>query len=244
MINDNGFVIHLKKYNERSLIIKIFSENNGIVSSFLKKNNGLKCDKYKDQVGNFVKFTHTFKNLENYGNIETNINKNFLNILYYNKYYLLIFNSLISILNNIIIRNENITSLYKIFYNLLFSFDENNKNILLNYVDFLINIVDYTGINIDFSRSIIDNDDVFYISPKTGNCVSKQVGEKYKNKLFIMPKCFVEFNSNVKENINAINILHFFIYKFCKENNIIKKYDSIKFFKNELIKYLKNENKE
>ena len=238
-ISDKGFIIYIKKYNDRSSIIKIFSENNGVVSSFLKKTN-IKSDKYKDQVGNFVNFVYNFKNIESYGTIETNNINDFLNIIFDKKLNLLLFNSLITIINNILIENENVNLLYKIFYNLMFSLKDNNKNILLNYVDFLFNIVEYTGIAINYNVNEIN--DLFYISPKTGNCVSKQYGEKYKDKLFIIPKCFFELTTDIEDIVNAINILHFFIYKYCKENNIIKKYNSIKFFKNELIKYLIDKN--
>lgn len=237
-IQDRGFVISIKKYNDRSKIIKIFSENNGIISGFLK-NKHTKAEKYKDQVGNYVSFGCEVKNVDGYGNVETQSVEDFLNIFFINKLYLLLFNSAISILNNILIKNDVVDEIYKIFYNLMFCFKENNKNILLNYVDFLYNIVEYTGISINVDSCDLDNNEVFYISPKTGNGISKELGEKYKNQLFTVPRCFVGFDNNIEEIIKAVNILHYFIYKFCKENNVIKKYEPIRFFKTEIIKYLK-----
>ena len=109
----------------------------------------------------------------------------------------------------------------------------------INQVDFLYNIVEYTGISINVDKCDLDNNNVFYISPKTGNGISKELGEKYKNRLFTVPRCFVGFDNNIEEIIKAVNILHYFIYKFCKENNVIKKYEPIRFFKTEIIKYLK-----
>lgn len=237
-IQDIGFVISIKKYNDRSKIIKIFSKSNGIISGFLK-NKHTRTEKYKDQVGNYVYFSCEIKNIDGCSNIETQSIEDFLNIFFINKLYLLLFNSMISILNNILIKNDVVDEIYKIFYNLMFCFKENNKNTLLNYVDFLYNIVEYTGISINVDKCDLDNNDVFYISPKTGNGISKELGEKYKNQLFSVPQCFLYFNNEYEEIIKAINVLHYFIYKFCKENNIIKKYESIKFFKTEIIKYLK-----
>ena len=237
-IQDIGFIISIKKYNDRSKIVKIFSQNNGIISGFLKNKN-IKIEKYKDQVGNYVNFSCELKNIDGYGNVETQSIEDFLNIFFTNKLYLLLFNSTISILNNILIKNDVVDEIYKIFYNLMFCFKKNNENILLNYVDFLYNIVEYTGISINIHKCDLDNNDVYYISPKTGNGISKELGEKYKNQLFLVPKCFMCFDNNVEEIVKGVNVLHYFIYKFCKENNIIKKYDSIKFFKTEIIKYLK-----
>ena len=80
-IQDAGFVISIKKYNDRSKIVKIFSKNNGIVSGFLK-NKHIKTEKYKDQVGNYVNFSCELKNIDSYGNVETQSIEDFLNIFF------------------------------------------------------------------------------------------------------------------------------------------------------------------
>lgn len=226
-----GFIIHISSNN----IVKIFSKERGIVSAFLKKSNN-KEDKYKWQVGTYVEFSMTTK--KNYDVIDVESNISFLNILFSNKEYMAIFNSTITILNNILIREQEVDFIYKIFYNLMFSY--NNNDLILNYIDFLFNIVEYCGFYIDTSSSAISNSkDVYYISPKTANCITKQEGEKYKNKLFVIPQCFLYYSQDKQDYINAINILHYFIYKFCKDNYIEYKYKNIKFFKNQLIKILK-----
>ena len=229
MHEDKGFIIYISNSN----LAKIFSENSGVLSGFLKKPS-TKYDKY--QVGSYVDFYINKKG--NYKTLEVESNINFLNELFSNKLYMAIFNSTIAILNNILIQEQEVGDIYKIFYNLMFSYD--NKNILLNYVDFLLNIVNYCGLYLDFNKSVLSgSSDIYYISPKTGNCVTKTEGEKYAKNLFIIPRIFLEFNQEKSEIINAINILHYFIYKFCSDNNIFYKYKNIKFFKEQLIKMIK-----
>ncbi|MBR2140920.1 MAG: DNA repair protein RecO [Rickettsiales bacterium] len=239
IIEDEGFIINLKKYNERSTIVELFSKNNGVISSFLKDKN-IKSDKYKNQVGAFSRFSCEFNGVDKYGNIEVEVIENFLDIFFKNKIFMLMFNSMISILNGILIKRNDVGFVYRIFKNVMFSFRDNNKSILLNYVDFLFAIVEFLGININLDECVLDGEKVEYISPKTGSGISKNVGEKYKNKLFDVPLCFVEYSLDKKEIVKAINILHFFIYKFCKENNILSKYKPIKIFKNGIIKQLQN----
>lgn len=240
MITDTGFIIHLKNINDRSILVKVFSEDNGVISAFAKKGS-TKLDKYKYQIGNYVDLNLTIKNCGNYNSIEISNKENFFSSFFENKFFLILFNSSISILNNILAENENTTNIYKAFKNIMFSFKENNKFILLNYIDFLQHIINYIGIHINVDICQLDNKQAFFISPKTGNSISYELGEKYKNKLFIIPKCFKTINFDIIDTINAINILHYFIYKFCHDNDINRKYTQIKFFKNELIKYLKNE---
>lgn len=230
-MEDNGFIIYLSGTN----LTKIFSKKNGIISGFLKKTN-TKYDRYKYQVGNYINFNIIDKN--NYKVFEIENNIAFLEKLFSDKVYMAIFNSSIAILNNILTHEQETYDIYKVFYNLMFS--HNNKNLLLNYVDFLLNMTSYCGIYLNFSNSIISgSSDIYYISPKTGHCVTKKEGQKYAKDLFIIPKNFLEFNQEKEEIINSINILHYFLYKFCKENNIEYKYRNIKFFKNQLIKLIK-----
>lgn len=236
-ILDSGFIIYIKKYNERSSIIKIVSENSGIVSGFLKKSSK-KEDKYGIQVSNFVKFEYSYKSEEISGSVKIdNITNNF-GLLVADRLCLSIFNSVISILINSINENDNIFEIYKTFEKMIFLFREGEKSLIVaNYINFLFKIVAYLGININVDRCVITGaKDVFYMSPKTANCVSKAVGKKYRNKLFVIPKCFFGDFNDKNEIIKSINILHFFIEKIFLENEISHRYKNIKLLKQIVLK--------
>ena len=72
--------------------------------------------------------------------------------------------------------------------------------------------------------------DVYYISPKSGNCVSYEVGRKFEKKLFKIPEClknnFSKFQTS--EIKLCFKISSFFIQKI---SEIPKKY----VFRNQLI---------
>ncbi len=238
-INDEGFLIHIKKYNEKSLIVKIISKNNGIISGFLKKNFN-KNDKYINQIGNFINFEYNYKTIDRKGTIYIENIKSYIGLIFNNKFNLSIFNSVIAILVNSINENDNIEEIYKIFEKIIFNFASDDKNLIFYYINFLFKIVVYLGINIDISKCAVSGvDEVYYMSPKTANCVSKEVGEKYKNKLFVIPKCFFENCFDKIEIINSINILHYFIEKIFKNNEIHYKYKNINFLKRIIINNIK-----
>lgn len=234
-INDEGFVIYIKKFNEKSLIVKVFSKNNGIISGFLKKSFS-KQDKYLNQVGNFVNFKYTYKIIDKKGTIQLENIKSYIRIIFSNKINLAIFNSIVALLIDSISENDTIKEIYEVFKKIICAFDSNDKKIILYYINFLFKIVAYLGINIDVSKCVVSGiKDVYYMSPKTGNCVSKKVGEKYKDKLFIIPKCFFEDCFDKKEIENSVNILHHFIEKIFKENEIYYKYKNIDFLRKNLV---------
>ncbi len=238
-INDEGFLIYIKKYNEKSLIVKIISKNNGIISGFLKKSFN-KQDKYINQIGNFVNFEYNYKTVDKKGTIQLENIKSYIGVIINNNFNLAIFNSIVAILIASISENDNIEEIYKICEKIFFAFIYNDKNLILHYIDFLFKIVAYLGINIDISKCVVSgNSEVYYMSPKTGNCVSKEVGEKYKKNLFIIPKCFFEDCFDKVEIVNSINILHYFVEKIFKDNEIYFKYKNINFLKKIVIKNIK-----
>lgn len=234
-INGEGFVICIKKFNEKSLIVKVFSENNGIISGFLKKSFN-KQDKYLNQVGNFVNFKYTYKTIDKKGTIQLENIKSYIRIIFSNKINLAIFNSVVALLIDSISENDSVKEIYEVFEKIIYAFNSDDKNLILYYINFLFKIVAYLGMNIDVSKCVVSGvKDVYYMSPKTGNCVSKGVGEKYKDKLFVIPKCFFEDCFDKKEIENSVNILHHFVEKIFKENEIYYKYKNIDFLRKNLI---------
>jgi DNA repair protein RecO (recombination protein O) len=238
-IEDEGFIIHIRKYGERGSLAKIFSENNGIVSGFLAHCTR-KIDRYSNSLCNFVNFSYRTDDNSRKNAIETDIITGFLDAILNNKLHLGIFNSMISTLCGSSAENDNLGEVYKIFKDIIFSLRncENTHNLLPQYVDFLLGIVKHLGININPRVCAVSGEasDIFYISPKTGNCVTRSVGEKYKNKLFVLPKCFLEYCSDRNEVINSINILHHFIQNILAENDVsFYKRKNIEFLKSNLI---------
>ena len=71
---------------------------------------------------------------------------------------------------------------------------------------------------------------VYYISPKSGNCVSYEVGRKYENKLFKIPDCLKNNFSRfqISEIESCLKISGFFVQKISDTH---KKY----IFRNQLI---------
>ncbi|MDR0581190.1 MAG: DNA repair protein RecO [Holosporaceae bacterium] len=64
---------------------------------------------------------------------------------------------------------------------------------LINYVFFEIKLLAEVGFGLDLSKCAVTgkSDDLRYVSPRTGCAVSEKVGEKYKDRLFILPQFLI-----------------------------------------------------
>ncbi|MDR1334484.1 MAG: DNA repair protein RecO [Holosporaceae bacterium] len=72
------------------------------------------------------------------------------------------------------------------------------ENWLMNYAFFEINFLSEVGVGLDLSKCALTNktEDLFYVSPRTGCAATRDAGEKYKDRLFILPKFLVTKNDN------------------------------------------------
>jgi len=89
-----------------------------------------------------------------------------------------------------------------------------------------LKLLEAIGFGLDFSKCVITSsvDDLYYLSPKTGKSVIKEIGEKYHNKLFIILKFFLNpslGNITAEELILGFKINSHFLDNFAKEYNKI-----------------------
>jgi DNA repair protein RecO (recombination protein O) len=144
------------------------------------------------------------------------------------------FNYAVAIINSILKERGELGHLYRIFLNLLnMTGDSNYKNLLPFFVDFLLNVMGFFGININVNKCFVSGTsvDICYISPKTGNCVSGEVGKKYERNLFKIPKSLYQYSEDGRDILETIDILHHFLHKIFLEQNIVHGFGIIETFK-------------
>ena len=241
-IEDVGIIFYTKKHKGDSLVAKIITKSNnvvtGIVFNALNKTNF--C---KNQVGNYVHFFYSKENENRLGVLSIDLIKSNSEIFFQKKENIAIINLVIFFLNFLLIENNNTELLYKKFFNLVFSIKNNVNYIILYYIDFVFSLFEYLGLNLNPYFCIITGDkNTYYISPKTGNAVTKSVGDKYKDKLFLIPKCFKEFVYEKDDILNALNIMFFFLQKFIKENNLFYLKKDFAFLSKTLVFIVKSSN--
>lgn len=230
-IEDIGFIISIKKFEENSLLIKILSKENGIISGYIKHGK-----KQNQQIANLVKFSWVARSVNNLGTISIELIKSYSSIFIFDKFNLNLMNLIMCLMNNLLYEKfvEN-----DLFYRLelVFGLIQKNSEKLIIFREYLL--FENTVLNIIGSGIIFDNKESFeklyYISPKTGLAVSKEKGEPYKDKLFIFPLIFNKNDFEKCDILECFNIINFFLKKYLNENNYNSKNSILLILKENLI---------
>ena len=213
-INDSGIIIYSSKYQEKLLLVKLLSKNNGVVTGMTRMPSIKKSNIYS--LGNIVEFQKFSRLSSQLGTITSEPIK-FLHA-------------------NIILNKKNLYSFMAITKIILHAFSENDPHdeSYLSFVKFLNNInlsnfswSDYfnlensilkeTGFGLDLTKCAVTrkDSDLKYISPKTGRAVSGEGAKGYENVLLKLPNFLKAQNEpNSKEEIlEAFELYEYFFIR-------------------------------
>jgi DNA repair protein RecO (recombination protein O) len=244
--NDSGIVISIKKYGEKSAILKVFSQNYGVYRGFVKyvsskKNNAIL------QMGNLITFDYVARLEDGLGSFlnfdlaENNCSKFMLDKLRIN-----CAKSIISMIDDYFLEREPFEFLYKNCLEFLQNLGDSriqNQQIIANYIKLELMILESLGYGIDFSCCIVTNSRVnlAFVSPKSAHAVSMEAGEKYSHKLLKLPNFLLEEASkNIEDNqlIDGLKLSGFFLKKFLFVDNFDKSKQQNSFYRNNILKDL------
>jgi DNA repair protein RecO (recombination protein O) len=98
------------------------------------------------------------------------------------------------------------------------------ENWLTNYALFEVDFLSEVGSGLSLSKCAVSgaSEDLRYVSPRTGCAVTSEVGEKYKDRLFILPPFLISNNENPtsRDIFCALQMTgHFLKTYFCGINN-------------------------
>lgn len=221
-IEDFGFITCVKKYEENSLLVKVLSKENGLISGYVSH---VKKDRNTYSAGNLVKFIWSAKNTSQLGSLKLELVKSYLSNLIQDRFYLHLMDSINFLINNLLYERYPEDVLFTRIED-IFELIKNNisKNLIIKeYLMFentLLNIVG-TGIIFEDNHEL---QNLCYISPKTGLAVCQEKGGPYKDRLLTFPSIFKEDNFGRTEILEAFDIMDFFLKKHLNENNHISRY--------------------
>ena len=231
-INDSGFFLGNKKYGENSMIVYVFSKNNGLIKSFSKLS---KKQRFSFTILDKVNFTWQSKQKDSLGYINLDLealrkkNDSFISSLIKSSASELCIKFLPLWQQNIEIYND----LQRLIKNL----DKKIEISIFYYIWWEILFLKNTGYGISLDKCSVSGskEKLYYLSPNSGNSVTYSVGHKYRNKLFKLPHCLKDkaISNNFVDYLYALKITSYFLRKSFD-------YDLSKFiFRSHLINKLK-----
>ena len=217
-INDEGFILKRRKYGESSLIITFFSLGHGINTGLLK--GVLKKDFGTYEIGNKVYIKSSFRLENQLWNCRFELIKNNSINYFDNKSKLNTLLSVCYLINLTLPLNIKQTKIFNktdILINNLFK-----ENFIKNYILWELFLLSELGYGLDLNKCVVsgNKNNLKYVSPKSGKAVSKSSGEKYKEKLLLLPQFFIdkEILPSQNELKNGILLTGFFLKKILKQN--------------------------
>lgn len=224
IIKDEGYVLSAKKYGEKSLIVTLLSKNKGKIIGFVsdgmsKKNRGL------FQTGNKLFFEASARleeNMRRLFRIEL-IEPNAVSMMNDAK-KLELMTTAVPMFIRLLNENEEVYSLYEIVGS--FFKAETLKDMLVQYAFFEYYALEYLGIGLSLDCCAVtgQTEGLYYVSPRTGKAVCREVGEPYHDRLFKYPHFVVDNNQapSYAEIFNVLKMTEFFLYEhFFKFHNLL-----------------------
>lgn len=208
-----GIILKSQKFSEDSRILTVFSEDFG-------KNSGIfKNIKQSIQIGDINYIIWKGRSVERLGTFKIE------NIFSPFSYVIEISVGLYAIQSACTLCTKGLPeraphkNLFQSLKNLLLSLKFSEfSDCMLSYAYFEIDFLKEIGFGLDLQKCAVTGDKkgLFYLSPKTGKAVTKEVGEKYKDKLFIIPKFLLSnnFHATKKDILYALKITEHFLRYF------------------------------
>ena len=224
-IEDFGFIIFIKKYEENSLLLKVLSKENGFISGYTKHINK---NRNSFQIGSFVKFNWSAKNVSQLGSINIEVIKSNLSCFMDSRFHLHIMESITLMINDVLYERYLENDLYYRLENILclISKCEKKEIIMKEYLLFENSLLNVVGSGIIFDNAV-SFDELYYISPKTGLAVSKPKGDPFRDKLLLFPSIFKKDFIEKNDILNCFNVMDFFFKKYFNDSNYSQKYKNI-----------------
>ena len=211
-VNDLGFFLGNKKYGENSMIVYILSKNNGLIKSFSKYS---KKKRLSFRILDEVNFTWQSKQKDSLGYINLDLeasvkqNDTFINSL--------VKSSASELCIKFLPLWQQNFEIYIDLQRLIDSLDTKIELIIFNYVWWEIFFLKNTGYGINLEKCSVSGskENLYYLSPNSGNSVIYSVGHKYRNKLFKLPNCLKEkaVSNNFVDYVEALKITTYFLRK-------------------------------
>ena len=222
-IIDSGFIIGQKRYGINTLIISIFSKKNGIIRGFYRvPKKGL-----KPLILDLVDFQWKSRIEESLGYLNFEIRNSFP--LYSEDYFSnLLKISASEICLKLLPPKEENELLYEDLKTFITSKNQNLKDLekVKKYIIWELKFLKKVGYGLDLTKCSVTGSkkDLYYVSPKTGQVVTKKVGNPWKNKLLILPKFLVSNEPiNNKDIQNGLKLTFFFLNKILEGLNLKQK---------------------
>ncbi len=206
-LEDEGLYLFGKKHGEKFVILNILSKNNGLIKGLyrISKKNFFLVNL------DLITFELNYKNKDTYGFIKFEQKKTSKTE---NNFFNLLKASASELCMKLLPIWETNNDIYNSLYKLTFLTISEKKKLVNEYVSWEFKLLESLGYGLNLKECVVTGqNEPYFISPKSGNCVSYDVGHKYSSKLFVIPGCLKNnfINSKYEDLIQSLKISGYFL---------------------------------
>ena len=220
----NGLILNFSKYNEKSYILEIFTEEHGKHKGIIR---GLHSKNKRSIIepGNEVFATWSGRLETHLGNYNVEPIKLWSSHVLQFKDKLSAISSICSLISLTMAERQPNPIIYFSSKELIEIVASKREDWIKEYVFWEMQLLSEIGYGLDLERCAVTSksSDLVYVSPSSGRAVTNEGAGDFRNKLLPLPKFMTDFKANYDNDdiYNALNLTEFFFKKrFFLPNNL------------------------
>ena len=220
----NGLILNFSKFNEKSYILEIFTEDHGKHKGIIR---GLHSKNKRSIIepGNEVFATWSGRLETHLGNYNVEPIKLWSSHILQFKDKLSAISSICSLISLTMAERQPNPLIYFSSKKLIEIVASTKDDWIREYVFWEMQLLSEIGYGLDLERCAVTSksSDLVYVSPSSGRAVTNEGAGDFKNKLLPLPKFMTDFKANYDNDdiYNALNLTEFFFKKrFFLPNNL------------------------
>tara|TARA_B100001769_G_scaffold216472_1_gene176118 strand:- start:476 stop:1198 length:723 start_codon:yes stop_codon:yes gene_type:complete len=220
----NGLILNFSKYNEKSYILEIFTEEHGKHKGIIR---GLHSKNKRSIIepGNEVFATWSGRLETHLGNYNVEPIKLWSSHILQFKDKLSAISSICSLISLTMAERQPNPLIYFSSKKLIEIVASTRDDWIREYVFWEMQLLGEIGYGLDLERCAVTSksSDLVYVSPSSGRAVTNEGAGDFRNKLLPLPKFMTDFKANYDNDdiYNALNLTEFFFKKrFFLPNNL------------------------
>lgn len=225
---DSAIILHRSKYSEKLMVLTCFSSRNGLsrgAISNAKKNQSI------TDVGNVVSVSWRGRLEEHLGRFSIESHETIYPFIYHDIAKMSALANLCELFRYGLAPKDPNKVLYGYLEDFLYAMKYNESNWLQRMLFLEMEFLSHSGFGLDLSKCGVagGNEDLAYISPKTGRAISAEVGLPYKTKLFRMTQSLqrVDCEAGIEDVLESLKVTQYFLEKHFKIPESRKKFVDI-----------------
>ena len=220
----NGLILNFSKYNEKSYILEIFTEEHGKHKGIIR---GLHSKNKRSIIepGNEVFATWSGRLETHLGNYNVEPIKLWSSHVLQFKDKLSAISSICSLISLTMAERQPNPIIYFSSKKIIEIVASKREDWIREYVFWEMQLLSEIGYGLDLERCAVTSksSDLVYVSPSSGRAVTNEGAGDFRNKLLPLPKFMTDFKANYDNDdiYNALNLTEFFFKKrFFLPNNL------------------------